>query len=153
MEGHTVTTMNDNTRCDYSDIYIIDCYEVLSGTVTEVKGDSRYEGPPDVVIPLFCRDLLLVAISQGDQALLGKFKTHRAAAKPTLGCSYPMSLTHAHLCSTDIRQVTLPPTCTVTDVQSSTAQRIHACLRYRKYANVCLTYISSELLWCGSTVL
>ena len=88
MEGHIVTMMNDNTRCDYGD-----CYDSFSGTVTNSKGDSRYEGSFDVVIPLFWRDVFLVAISQGDKALLSKFKIHRAAAKPTHCCSYPMSLT------------------------------------------------------------
>ena len=62
MEGHVVAMMNDNTRCDCGD-----CYDCFSGIVTNSKGDSRYESPLDDVIPLFWRDLLLVAISQGDK--------------------------------------------------------------------------------------
>lgn len=88
MEGHIVTMMNDNTRCDYSN-----CYDCLSDTVKSSNGDTRYEGPPNVVIPLFWRDLLLVAIIQGDKALLSTFKTHRAAAKPEGFSSYPLNLT------------------------------------------------------------
>lgn len=88
MEGHIVTMMNDNTRCDYSN-----CYDCHSDTVKSSQGDSRYDGPPNVVIPLFWRDLLLVAIIQGDKALLSNFKTHRAAAKPKPFDSYPVTLT------------------------------------------------------------
>lgn len=88
MEGHVVTMMNDRTRTKYGH-----CYDYLSGTVNSSDGDSRYKGSPDVVIPLFWRDLLLVAIIEGDKALLSNFKTHRAAAKPEVYSSYPMNLT------------------------------------------------------------
>ena len=72
MEGHIIAMMSDNCRTDYSDCFV--CFE---STISDSKGDSRYKGMPDSVIPCFWRDLLLMAIIQGDKAVLTKFRAHK----------------------------------------------------------------------------
>ena len=73
IEGHIVTTMNNNCRSPYVDS---DCYEC---NVSDSKGAEIYDGRPETVIPYFWRDLLLTALVQDDKTVLSKFKAHKAA--------------------------------------------------------------------------
>lgn len=77
MEGHVIAMMSDNCRTDYSD-----CYDCFESTISDSTGDSRYQGMSDSLIPYFWRDLLLMAIAQGDKTVLTNFKAHKDAAKP-----------------------------------------------------------------------
>ena len=69
--------MHDNCRTSYSD-----CYDIFKISIASSAGESRYQGMPEDIIPLFWRDLLLTAIMQGDKAVLAKFKAHVAGPEP-----------------------------------------------------------------------
>ena len=72
MEGHILQLMNNRCRIPYTD-----CYDILDYTIESSGGLTRYDGPPDTTLPLFWRDLLLMAIIQGDKTVISAFKAHR----------------------------------------------------------------------------
>lgn len=72
VEGHILQLMNNRSRSNYDD-----CYSIMGYTIESSDGETRYEGPPDTTLPLFWRDLLLMAFIQGDKAVISAFKAHR----------------------------------------------------------------------------
>ena len=71
METQMLETMHDNCRTEYEM-----CCDCFNDSVTDSAGAVRYQGAPDSVIPHFWRDVLLMAIIQGDKAVLDMFKAH-----------------------------------------------------------------------------
>lgn len=84
MEGHILQLMNNRCRTRYDE-----CFDSLEHTIKSSGGLARYNGPPDTTLPLFWRDLLLMAIIQGDKAVISAFKAHRQK----LGGNYKSGMT------------------------------------------------------------
>ena len=78
MEAHMLEIMHNHCRMPFGQ-NLADNDEYYDCTITDSHDNLRYIGRPDVVIPRFWRDLLLMAISAGgsNKGVLDAFQRHR----------------------------------------------------------------------------
>lgn len=81
MEGHILALINATQDPHYYDA----CFECH---VYGPKFAIRYDGSPDYVLANFWRDLLLIAIVEGDKVVLANFKAHKADIGKTARASW-----------------------------------------------------------------